>query len=56
MKIMWLCNTPLPELCGVLHIENKGTKEGWLVGISNEMEENTDLGIQHHQDEPCLIC
>lgn len=45
MRIMWLCNTPLSEVYKFLHINKKGTKEGWLVGISNELrkQENIDF-------------
>lgn len=47
MKVMWLCNTPLPEVCGFLHIDSKGTKEGWLVGISNELRKQEHIDFYY---------
>lgn len=43
MKVMWLCNTPLPEMYDIMHIRSKGTKEGWLVGISNELRRQKEI-------------
>ena len=46
MKILWLCNIVLPELC-----ENFGLKKtnagGWLTGMWQELKkiENIELGI-----------
>lgn len=39
--ILWICNTPLPEMQTVLGLRNY--KEGWLVGISNELRKREDI-------------
>lgn len=44
-KILWLCNTVLPELfnrLGVYHV-----KEGWLIGISHELIKQKDIELHY---------
>ena len=40
-KILWICNTPLPEIQDELGIRNYN--EGWLVGISNQLKKRKDI-------------
>lgn len=47
MKIMWLCNTPLPEVYNVMHIKGGGMKEGWLAGISNELRRREEVDLYY---------
>ena len=44
-KILWVCNTMLPELFGRFHTYN--VKEGWLVGISNEIRKQSDIEFHY---------
>lgn len=45
MKIMWLCNTPLPEMYGFIGM--KYCNEGWLVGISNELRKQDGIELYY---------
>lgn len=44
-KILWVCNTPLPEMQNILGLRNY--KEGWLVGISNELRKKEDIQLYY---------
>lgn len=44
-KILWLCNTVLPELFGRLGGYN--VKEGWLIGISQELRKQNDIEFHY---------
>lgn len=44
-KIMWLCNTPLPEAGKELGIKTCG--EGWLQGISNQLRKQEDIELHY---------
>lgn len=44
-RIMWLCNTPLPEVQSDLEITGCG--EGWLQGISNELRKREDIELHY---------
>lgn len=44
-KIMWLCNTPLPEVRGELGIKVCG--EGWLQGISDQLRGREDIELHY---------
>lgn len=44
MKILWLCNIPLPEYSKKIGIsENSGG--GWLTGLKNELKENINIKL-----------
>lgn len=40
-KILWLCNTMLPEL--YKRFDTYSVREGWLIGISNELRKRKDI-------------
>lgn len=42
-KILWICNTPLPEIQAEFGIRNYN--EGWLVGISNQLKKRKDIEL-----------
>lgn len=44
-KILWLCNTMLPELSQRFHTCNM--KEGWLAGISGELRKRDDIEFHY---------
>lgn len=44
-KILWLCNTVLPELFSRLGVYN--VKEGWLIGISQELRKQRDIELHY---------
>lgn len=44
-KILWLCNTMLPELFSRLGVYN--VKEGWLIGISQELRKQRDIELHY---------
>ena len=44
-KIMWLCNTPLPEVREELGIKIAG--ESWLQGISNQLRGQEDIQLHY---------
>lgn len=44
-KIMWLCNTPLPEVSAELGIKVCG--EGWLQGISDQLRQRKDIELHY---------
>lgn len=44
-KIMWLCNTPLPEMRKELGIKISG--ESWLQGISNQLRKQEDIELHY---------
>ncbi len=44
-KIMWLCNTPLPEVQAELGIKVCG--EGWLQGISDQLRRREDIELYY---------
>lgn len=44
-KILWLCNTMLPELSRRFRKFN--VKEGWLIGISNELRKQEDIEFHY---------
>ena len=39
IKVVWLCNTLVPELCDELHIK-KGKPESWITGIYHGIKDN----------------
>lgn len=41
LKVLWLCNTMLPDLFDRFGVKNE--KEGWLIGISNELRKQNDV-------------
>ena len=41
LKILWVCNTMLPDLFDRFGIKNE--KEGWLTGISNELRKQENI-------------
>lgn len=41
LKVLWLCNTMLPDLFDRFGVRNE--KEGWLIGISNELRKQNDI-------------
>ena len=44
-KILWLCNTMLPDLFRRFCTRN--VKEGWLVGISNELKKQEGFELHY---------
>ena len=44
-KIMWLCNTPLPEI--QLELGVKMRNEGWLQGISDQLRKREDIELHY---------
>lgn len=44
-RIMWLCNTPLPEIREELGIKISG--ESWLQGISNQLRKQEDIELHY---------
>ncbi len=44
-KVLWLCNTMLPELFGRFRVYN--VKEGWLIGISQELRKRDDIELHY---------
>lgn len=44
-KILWLCNTMLPELFRRFDI--RYSKEGWLIGISNELRKQSNIELHY---------
>lgn len=44
-KIMWLCNTPLPEIWPEFGIKVCG--EGWLQGISDQLRKEKDIELHY---------
>lgn len=44
-KVLWLCNTMLPELFRRFDI--RYSKEGWLIGISNELRKQSDIELHY---------
>lgn len=45
IRIMWLCNTPLPEIGKELGVKIKG--EGWLQGISDQLRKCEDIEFHY---------
>lgn len=43
--VLWLCNTPLPEIQGMVGI--KSYNEGWLIGISNQLRKRGDIEFHY---------
>lgn len=43
--IVWICNTPLPEIKGMFGIRDSG--EGWLEGISNHLRRRGDISFHY---------
>ena len=41
LKVLWICNTPLPEIQDMFGIRNYN--EGWLTGISNQLRNREDI-------------
>lgn len=44
-RIMWLCNTPLPEVSAELRMKTCG--EGWLQGISDQLRQREDIELHY---------
>ena len=44
-KILWICNTPLPEVQDMFGIINNN--EGWLIGISNQLRIRNDIEFHY---------
>ncbi len=44
-RVLWLCNTMLPELFRRFDI--RYSKEGWLIGISNELRKQSDIELHY---------
>ncbi len=44
-KIMWLCNTPLPDIQSELGV--KIQNEGWLQGISDQLRKRKDIELHY---------
>lgn len=44
MKILWLCNTPLPEAAKRIGLSGN-SKEGWLIGISNQLRHYDNIQL-----------
>lgn len=40
-KILWICNSPLPEIQGLVGV--RSYNEGWLIGISNQLRKRKDI-------------
>ncbi len=49
MNVMWLCNTPLPQMAKTMGIHNY--KEGWLEGISSQLCSNVCLSVIFPQNK-----
>lgn len=41
LTVLWVCNTPLPEIQNVVGVRNYN--EGWLVGISGQLKKREDI-------------
>lgn len=44
MKVIWLCNFPLPEIAKKLDMKET-VNEGWIQGLSNGMKLRDDVEI-----------
>ncbi len=44
-KVLWVCNTPLPEIQDMVGIKNYN--EGWLVGISNQLRKQEGIELNY---------
>lgn len=44
-KILWICNTPLPEIQKEVGVRNYN--ESWLIGISNQLRKIEDLDFHY---------
>lgn len=66
MKIMWLCNSPIPQVAKACQISNT-IHEGWLISVATELEHRDDIkfvfvmlsnevseGIQYVKNESSL--
>ena len=42
MKIMWLCNAPIPQVAEACKISNT-IHEGWLISVATELERRQDV-------------
>ena len=42
MKIMWLCNSPIPQVAKACQISNT-IHEGWLISVATELEHREDV-------------
>ena len=42
MKIMWLCNAPIPQVAEACKISNT-IHEGWLISVAAELERRDDV-------------
>ena len=42
MKIMWLCNAPIPQVAEACKISNT-IHEGWLISVATELERRDDI-------------
>lgn len=49
MNVMWLCNTPLPEIAKTIGLHNYN--EGWLEGISNQLRKSVCLSVVFPQNK-----
>lgn len=45
LKILWICNVPLPELQSAVGIKNY--TEGWLIGISSQLRKRKDIEFHY---------
>lgn len=43
--ILWVCNTPLPEIQDAVDVKCYG--EGWLIGISNQLRTREDIELHY---------
>ena len=43
--VLWVCNTPLPEVQGMFGIRNYN--EGWLTGISNQLRKEKNIVLHY---------
>lgn len=43
--ILWVCNTPLPEIQRIAGINNYN--EGWLIGISNQLRKREEIALHY---------
>lgn len=43
--ILWVCNTPLPEIQRIAGINNYN--EGWLIGISNQLRKREEIVLHY---------
>lgn len=45
LKILWVCNVPLPEIQSAVGIKNY--TEGWLIGISDQLRKREDIEFHY---------